>query len=328
MRDNYALDFVQVTEIAAVAAARLVGRGDKIAADDAATTAMRSVINTIDFDGTVVIGEGELDEAPMLYIGEKVGTGRGPKLDIAVDPLEGTKLCATGGPNSITTIAVAEHGKFLHAPDMYMDKIAVGPAGRGIVDIRKTPTENLKALAKAKGEKVEELTAVMLDRDRHKELIAEVRAAGARVVLVSDGDVSTAFACAEPESGIDILFGIGGAPEGVLAAAALRCLGGDFQGRLVPENDEERKRLRDMGADEKKVYSLEELAGGPIIFSATAVTNGSVLKGVDFFAGGAHTESVVMNSETGTVRRVRTTHHFDARRGEAYYALCVPDVSA
>jgi fructose-1,6-bisphosphatase/sedoheptulose 1,7-bisphosphatase-like protein len=291
MNRNFALEFVRVTEAAAVASGRWVGRGDKMAADGAATDAMRSMINSIDFDGEVVIGEGEIDEAPMLYIGEKVGTGNGPALDIAVDPLEGTKL--------------------LHAPDMYMDKIAVGPDAKGVIDIAKTPTENLKAIAKAKGRSLNELTAVILDRDRHKELIAEVRAAGSRIVLIGDGDVSGAIAPADPKSGIDVLFGSGGAPEGVIAAAALRCVGGDFQGRLLPENPTEEARLREMGiSDFNKIYSIDDLARGNVMFAATGVTSGPLLEGVRFFHGGAHTHSIVMRSETGTVRRIETDHYF------------------
>jgi fructose-1,6-bisphosphatase class II len=310
MDRNYALEFVQVTEVAALAAARWVGKGDKNAADGAATDAMRTMLNTIPFSGEVVIGEGEMDEAPMLYIGEKVGTGTGPAFDIAVDPLEGTKICATGAPNSIAVIAIAEKGNFLHAPDMYMDKIAVGPVARGVIDITRTPTENLNAIAKAKGEKVEELMAIILDRPRHEKLIAEVRASGCRITLIGDGDVAGAIAPSDPGSGIDVLFGIGGAPEGVIAAAAMRCVGGDFQGRLMPQNKEETDRLKSMGADENKIYMIDDLARGSVMFAATGVTTGTLLKGVDFFANGAYTHSIVMSSKSRTVRHIKTEHRF------------------
>lgn len=310
MHRTYALEFVRVTEAAAIAAGRHIGSCDKIAADDAATEAMRTTINTIDFAGTVVIGEGEMDEAPMLFIGEKVGTGDGPRLDIAVDPLEGTKLCAGGGPNSITVIAIADEGNFLHAPDMYMNKIAVGREAKGAVDLRKTPTENLKAVAKAKGKKMEDIMAIMLERPRHEQLLKEIRAAGCRVTLISDGDVAAAIAAADPDTGIDILFGIGGAPEGVIAAAAIRCLGGDFLGQLVPENDAERERLRSMGADENKIYAIDELARGHVMFAATGVTTGPLLKGVLFTPTGAKTHSLVMSSDTEGIRHIETEHHF------------------
>ena len=311
---NYAMEFVRVTEAAAIGAAHFMGRGDKESADGAATDAMRSAINTIEFNGEVVIGEGEMDEAPMLYIGEKVGTGKGPHLDIAVDPLEGTKICATGGNNSIAVIAVAEHGNFLHAPDMYMDKIAVPADAKGAIDLRKTPTENLKAIAKARGKDLQELTAIVLDRPRHKKLIAEIRAAGCRIMLIGDGDVSAAIAPCDPKSGIDVLFGIGGAPEGVIAAAALRCVGGDFQGKLVPQNEEEAARARSMGADVNKIYTIDDLAKGNVMFAATGVTTGPLLDGVRFFAGGAYTHSVVMRSVTGTVRHIKAEHHFEKKR--------------
>lgn len=313
MHRTYALEFARVTEAAAIAAGRHIGRCDKIAADEAATDAMRSVLNTIDFAGTVVIGEGEIDEAPMLYIGENVGTGNGPALDIAVDPLEGTKLCAGGGPNSITVIAIAEEGNFLHAPDMYMNKIAVGREAKGVIDLRKTPTENLKAVAKAKGKRMEEVMAVLLERPRHDKLVAEIREAGCRVMLISDGDVAGAIAPADPETDIDILFGIGGAPEGVIAAAAIRCLGGDFQGQLVPESDTERERLRSMGASENKVYALDELAKGHVMFSATGVTTGPLLRGVSFSATGVTTHSLVMSSDEEGIRHIHTEHRFKSK---------------
>jgi len=308
---NLALEVVRVTEAAALSCARLMGRGDEKAADQAAVDAMRQAFNGLAIDGTVVIGEGERDEAPMLYIGEKVGTGHGPEVDIALDPLEGTTICANGGANALAVIAIAERGNFLHCPDTYMEKIAVGPAGKGTVDLDKSPTENLKALAEAKGQRVEDLTVIILYRPRHEALIQEVRRAGARIRLISDGDVSAAIATTKPETGIDLLIGIGGAPEGVLAAAALRCVGGDMQGRLKPRNQEEIDRAQAMGIkDITKKYSLEELAGGEVMFAATGVTDGDYLKGVHFFSGGATTQSVVMRSKTRTIRVVDTTHHF------------------
>ncbi|MBI2351487.1 MAG: class II fructose-bisphosphatase [Deltaproteobacteria bacterium] len=311
MDRNLALEVVRVTEAAALSCARLMGRGDEKAADQAAVDAMRQAFNGLAIDGTVVIGEGERDEAPMLYIGEKVGTGHGPEVDIALDPLEGTTICANGGANALAVIAIAERGNFLHCPDTYMEKIAVGPAGKGAVDLDKSPTENLKALAEAKGQRVEDLTVIILYRPRHEALIQEVRRAGARIRLISDGDVSAAIATTKPETGIDLLIGIGGAPEGVLAAAALRCVGGDMQGRLKPRNQEEIDRAQAMGIkDIAKKYSLEELAGGEVMFAATGVTDGDYLKGVHFFSGGATTQSVVMRSKTRTIRVVDTTHHF------------------
>jgi fructose-1,6-bisphosphatase class II len=311
MDRNLALEVVRVTEAAALSSARLMGRGDETAADQAAVDAMRRAFNGLAIRGTVVIGEGERDEAPMLYIGEQVGTGEGPEVDIALDPLEGTTICANGAPNALSVIAIAEKGNFLHCPDTYMDKIAVGPAGKGVVDLDKSPTENLKALAEAKGVRVEDLTAIILSRPRHEALIREVREAGARIKLIGDGDVSAAIATTKPETGIDILFGIGGAPEGVLAAAALRCVEGDMQGRLKPRNPQEIERARKMGIhDITKKFSLEELASGDVMFAATGVTDGDYLKGVHFFQGGATTQSIVMRSRTRTIRILDTTHHF------------------
>jgi fructose-1,6-bisphosphatase class II len=307
---NLALEVVRVTEAAALSSARLMGRGDEKAADQAAVDAMRQAFNGVAIDGTVVIGEGERDEAPMLYIGEKVGAG-GPEVDIALDPLEGTTICANGGPNALSVIAIAEKGKFLHCPDTYMDKIAVGPAGKGVVDLDKSPTENLKALAKAKGERVEDLTVIILYRPRHEALIKEVRQSGARIRLISDGDVSAAIATTKPETGIDLLLGIGGAPEGVLAAAALRCVGGEMQGRLKPRNPQEIERAQTMGIkDIEKKYSIEELASGEVVFAATGVTDGDYLKGIHFIPGGATSQSVVMRSKTHTVRFIDTSHYF------------------
>ena len=312
MDRNLALEVVRVTEAAALSSARLMGRGDEKAADQAAVDAMRQGFNGVAIDGTVVIGEGERDEAPMLYIGEKVGMGTGPKVDIALDPLEGTTICANGGPNALSVIAIAEHGRFLHCPDTYMEKIAVGPVGKGVVDLDKSPTENLKALAQAKGERVQDLTVIILYRPRHEALIQEVRQAGARIRLISDGDVSAAIATTKLESDIDMLMGIGGAPEGVLAAAALRCVGGDMQGRLKPRNPQEVERAQAMGIkDINKKLSLEELAGGEVMFAATGVTDGDYLKGIHFFGGGATSQSVVMRSKTRTIRVIDAVHYFE-----------------
>ncbi len=310
MDRNLALEVVRVTEAAALSSARLMGRGDERAADQAAVDAMRRAFNGIPINGTVVIGEGERDEAPMLYIGEKVGTGNGPAVDIALDPLEGTTICANGGPNALSVIAIADHGNFLHCPDTYMEKIAVGAAGKGVVDLEKSPTENLRTLAEAKGQRVEDLTVIILYRPRHEALIQEVRQAGARIKLISDGDVAAAIATTKPETGIDLLMGIGGAPEGVLAAAALRCVGGEMQGRLKPRNQQEVERAKAMGIkDIAKIYTLEELAAGEVMFAATGVTDGDYLKGVHFFPGGATTHSIVMRSKTRTIRMIEATHH-------------------
>jgi fructose-1,6-bisphosphatase class II len=308
---NLALEAIRVTEAAALSCARLTGRGDEKAADQAAVDAMRKAFDALPIDGTVVIGEGEHDEAPMLYIGEKVGSG-GPKVDIALDPLEGTTICATGAPNALAVIAMADGGNLLHCPDTYMEKIAAGPAGKGVVDLNKTPTENLQALAEAKRCHVEDLTVIILSRPRHEALIKEVRQAGARIRLIGDGDVSAAIATTKPETGIDLLLGIGGAPEGVLAAAALRCVGGEFQGRLAPRNNEEIERAKKMGvSDIKKKFSIEELAAGDVMFAATGVTDGDYLDGVHFFPGGATTQSVVMRSKTRTIRIINATHYFE-----------------
>lgn len=314
MDRNFALEFVRVTEAAALASARLMGRGDEKAADHAAVEAMRSMLNSIQFDGTVVIGEGERDEAPMLYIGEKVGKGGGPKLDLALDPLEGTTICARGGNNSLSVIAIAEQGKFLHAPDTYMQKIAVGPDAKGAIDLLASPTENLSNIAKAKKCQIEDLTVVILDRPRHADLIAEVRRSGARIWLIGDGDVSAAIATCKRESGVDVLMGSGGAPEGVIAAAALRCMGGDFQGQLIFRTDSEKERAKKMGiTDFNRVYGITELASGNVMFCATGVTQGTFLDGVRFVSGGAKTHSIVMRSESGTVRWIEAEHHFDRK---------------
>ncbi len=312
MNRNFALEFVRVTEAAALSSARLMGRGDEKLADQAAVDAMRNALNSVEFDGRVVIGEGERDEAPMLYIGEKVGKGGSARLDLALDPLEGTTICAKGLNNSISVIAIAEEGNFLHAPDCYMEKIAVGPEAKGAVDLNRSPTENLEEIARAKKCSVSDLTAIILDRPRHEELIKEVRMAGARIWLIGDGDVSAAIATTEPTSGVDVLFGTGGAPEGVIAAAALRCRGGDFIGRLVFKDDAERARANRMGiSDLRKIYGIQDLAKGHVMFCATGVTQGTFLNGIRFFKGGAESHSVVMRSETGTIRYIHTQHHFN-----------------
>jgi fructose-1,6-bisphosphatase class II len=311
MDRNLALEAVRVTEAAALNCARLTGRGDEKAADQAAVDAMRKAFDGLGIDGTIVIGEGERDEAPMLYIGEKVGSG-GPKVDIALDPLEGTTICATGGPNALAVLAMGDGGNLLHCPDTYMQKIACGPVGKGVIDIDKTPTQNLLALAEAKKCKVEDLTVIILSRPRHDAIIQEVRKAGARIRLIGDGDVAAAIATTKAETGIDLLLGIGGAPEGVLAAAALRCVGGEFQGRLAPRNNEEIERAKKMGVgDIKKKFSITELAAGDVMFAATGVTDGDYLRGVHFFPGGATTQSVVMRSKTKTVRVIEATHYFE-----------------
>ena len=309
------LEMVRVTEAAAVAAAKLVGRGDEKAADAAAVEAMRAALNELYMDGTVVIGEGERDEAPMLYIGEKVGSaiGKGPKIDIALDPLEGTTITAKAGPNSLAVLAIAEEGCLLNAPDVYMDKIAVGPGyPKDIIDLDKTPTENVKAIAKAKGVKPRDIVACVLDRPRHEKLIAELRKIGCGIMLIPDGDVAGVIATTNPDTQIDIYIGQGGAPEGVLAAAALRCVGGQFKGRLVFRNDDERARAAKWGIkDLDKQYDLKELAKGDCIFAATGVTDGSLLAGVKRMKGKMTTESVVMRSSSGTVRWVKGEHRLD-----------------
>lgn len=304
------IDVAHVTEQAAIAAARLRGRGDKKGADGVAVDAMRQALADIDIAGTVVIGEGEMDEAPMLYIGEKVGTGNGPAVDIAVDPLEGTTICAKAMPNALAVLAISEAGGLLHAPDMYMDKIAIGPGyPEGVVDLDATPAENLSNLAKAKGVPITEITACILDRDRHRDLIAAVRAAGASVQLIPDGDIAGVIWATEPgETGIDIYLGSGGAPEGVLAAAALRSSGGQIQGRLLPADDAERARAELMGIkDINHKFSLSELASKDVIFAATGVTGGSLLDGVRFSNGVAHTHTLIMHSGSRVTRRIRAT---------------------
>jgi fructose-1,6-bisphosphatase II / sedoheptulose-1,7-bisphosphatase len=309
---NLALEVVRVTEAAALSASRLMGRGDEKAADQAAVDAMRRALNSLSIDGLVVIGEGERDEAPMLYIGEKVGNGSGPRVDIALDPLEGTTITAKGGPNALAVIAMAEQGGFLNAPDVYMEKIAVGGGlPDGVVDIGADPKENLKNLAKAKKVDMADLVVCILDRPRHADLIAKVRGAGARIMLISDGDVSGVIATSRPDSGVDIYMGSGGAPEGVLAAAALRCIGGQMQGKLIFRNDDEKQRAAKWGIkDLNRVYSMLDLAKGDVMFAATGVTDGSMLRGVRRSRDAATTHSIVMRSKTGTVRVIEASHNF------------------
>src|SRR5262249_31975752 len=319
MDRNLALEAVRVTEAAALSASRLMGRGDEKAADQAAVDAMRQALNSLSIEGTVVIGEGERDEAPMLFIGEKVGTGQGPKIDIALDPLEGTTITAKGGANALAVLAMADDGGFLNAPDVYMEKIAVGgglpDGGRGI---DAPPARNLKNLAKAKKLEIADLVVCILDRPRHAELISAVRQAGARIMLIGDGDVSGVMATSDPETGIDIYMGSGGAPEGVLAAAALRCIGGQMQGRLLFRNDDERGRAHRLGINDlNRKYSLLDMAHGDVMFAATGVTNGSMLKGVRRFGTGAFTHSVVMRSKTGTVRYIEANHDFTRKQSFA-----------
>jgi len=301
------LDAVRVTEIAAIAAWKLVGRGDEKAADQAAVDAMRTALNDLDIDGEIVIGEGERDEAPMLYIGEKVGKGKGAKIDIALDPLEGTTLTAKAMANACAVMAWAPKGTMLNAPDTYMDKIACGPGyPAGVIDLDKSPAENVKALAKAKGVEPSEITVCILDRPRHAEIIASARSVGARVHLITDGDVAGVINTTDPETGIDLYVGSGGAPEGVLACAALKCVGGQFQGRLVFRNADERARAARVGiTDLDKKYDLHEMVRSDAIFSATGVTKGALLDGVTFSDGFVHTHTLVMNSATRTVRDIR-----------------------
>ena len=309
------LEMVRVTEAAAIAASKLVGRGDEKAADAAAVEAMRRAFDELEIDGTVVIGEGERDEAPMLYIGEKVGgaIGSGPRIDIALDPLEGTTITAKAGPNSLAVLAAAEEGCLLNAPDTYMEKLAVGPGyPDGVIDLAKSPTENVKAVAEAKGVLPGDIIVCVLDRPRHADLIAELRALGCGVVLIGDGDVAGVIATTDPDTTVDMYMGVGGAPEGVLAAAALRCVGGQFNGRLVFRNDDEKARARKWGIPDKdfdRIYRLEELAKGDCIFAATGVTSGSLLDGVKRLRGGKMTtDSVVMRASSGTVRWIRGEH--------------------
>src|SRR6266542_5885618 len=310
---NLALELVRVTEAAALAAGRWIGRGDKEAADQAAVDGMRAVLDTVAMAGVVVIGEGEKDEAPMLYNGEEVGDGRGPAVDVAVDPLEGTRLTAKGQPNAIAVIAVAERGTmFFPGAAVYMDKIACGPEAIDVVDIEAPPRENVERVAHAKGIKPSEVSVVVLERDRHDALIDELRELGAKVLLIPDGDVAPAIAAARPASGVDLLMGIGGTPEGVIAAAALKCVGGGVQGKLWPRNDEERQQLVDGGFDLERVLYTDDLVSGEDVFvAATGVTTGALLRGVRYTTEGAVTDSIVMRSRSGTVRRVEANHAFD-----------------
>ncbi len=324
MEQLLALEMIRVTEAAALASARLMGRGDRTEADRAATEAMRRTMDEVDMTGTIVIGEGERDQAPMLYIGERVGKGEDgdgylPEIDIAVDPLEGTNLVATGQANAITVLAASEKGGLLHAPDTYFEKLCVGPIAAGCVDIRRSATENVQRIAEALGRRVGDITVIILDRPRHAALIDEVRRAGARIKLITDGDLSAAISCAVSGTGVHAVMGIGGAPEGVLAAAALRCLGGEIQARFRFRNGEERERARQMGAgNEEHVFSTQELASGDnLVFAATGVTGGDLLQGVRFFGGGARTHSLVMAYQTKQVRFVDTVHMFDRDRPPA-----------
>lgn len=310
---NLALELVRVTETAAMAAGRWMGRGDKIAADQAAVDAMRSTMLTVDMDGIVVIGEGEKDEAPMLYIGEQIGNGSPPLVDIAVDPIDGTTLLSKGLPNAVSVVALTERGQ-MHCPRevVYMDKIAVGPEGRGSIDITASPTQNLRWLARAKGCTIADLVVVVLDRPRHQGIMDEVRAAGARIKMISDGDVAGGIMTALPDTGVDLLLGVGGAPEAVLTAAALKCLAGEIQCRLWPRDDNEKQRALDAGLDLTKVYEIEDMVGtGDTFFAATGVTDGELLKGVHYFSGAVTTQSLVMRSYSGTVRWITAQHNLE-----------------
>jgi fructose-1,6-bisphosphatase II len=316
---NLALDLVRVTESAALAASRWMGRGDKNGADGAAVAAMRTVLQTVAMDGVVVIGEGEKDEAPMLFNGEKIGDGSPPACDIAVDPIDGTTLTSLGRGNALSVIAMSERGTMFNpGPCVYMEKIAVGPDGAGSIDITATPTQNLRWLAKAKGESVRDLTAVILDRPRHADLIDEVRATGARIRLISDGDIYGAIATAWEGTGADILFGVGGTPEGVVAAAALKCMGGEIQGRLWPRDEGERQAAIAAGYELEKVLTTDDLVQGDnCFFAATGVTDGELLRGVHFDSRGASTQSLVMRSKSGTVRLINARHRIDKLQGFA-----------
>jgi fructose-1,6-bisphosphatase II len=310
---NLALELVRVTEAAALAAGRWVGRGDKEAADQAAVDAMRLMLDTVAMDGVIVIGEGEKDEAPMLFNGEPVGNGSGPGVDVAVDPIDGTRLTSVGQPNALSVVALAERGTmFFPGAAVYMEKVATGPGAVDALDMTAPPEENVRRVAKAKGVSPEEITVVILDRDRHQEMISRVREVGARVFLITDGDVAPAIASALPGSGIDILMGIGGTPEGVIAAAALKCLGGAMQGRLYPRNDDERQQLIDGGYDIQAVLSTDDLVSGQdVFFAATGITNGALLRGVSYSSSGATTSSMVMRSRSGTVRYIEAHHEFE-----------------
>jgi fructose-1,6-bisphosphatase II len=310
---NLALELVRVTEAAAMGAGRFVGRGDKIAADQAAVDAMRAMLDSVSMDGVVVIGEGEKDEAPMLFNGESVGDGTGPQVDVAVDPLEGTRLTALGQPNAIAVMAVAERGTmFFPGAAVYMEKIAVGPLGMDVIDINASPTENVTAVARAKGVSTREIAVVVLERDRHEALIGELREAGAKVMLIRDGDVAPAIAAAQAGTGVDMLYGVGGTPEGVISAAALKCVGGGIQGKLWPRDEDERAQLVAAGLDPERVLTTNDLVAGEDVFvAATGVTTGSLLRGVRYLPNGAVTDSIVMRSRSGTSRRIEATHLLD-----------------
>ena len=313
MNSNLSIELVKVTEAAALAAGRWTGKGNKDEADGAATSAMRNMFNNIQMSGTVVIGEGEMDEAPMLYIGEKLGTGDGPEIDIAVDPIEGTSIVAAGTGNALTTLAVAEHGNLLHAPDMYMEKIAVGPESAGKIDINAPVIENLKAVAKAKNKKIEDLVVTILDRERHKKIIQEIRDAGAKVKLIEAGDVLAAIHTAFEHSGVDIMLGSGGAPEGVLAAVALKSLGGDFQGKLLPQTEEEKNRLKEMGVNDfNRILYMEDIVkGDDAYFVATGVTDGELLRGVQYKGDMGITHSIVIHGKSKSIRYIEGQYHME-----------------
>jgi fructose-1,6-bisphosphatase II len=310
---NLALELVRVTEAAALSAARYMGRGDKDGGDKAAVDAMRLVLNTVEMDGVIVIGEGEKDEAPMLFNGEVLGTGHPPRVDIAVDPIDGTRLLALGRANSLATVALADRGTMFNpGPVVYMDKIAVGPEGVGAVDLEVSPLVNLRSLARAKGKDIRDLTVMILDRPRHEKLIAEVRRAGARIRLITDGDVAGALMTAWPDSGIDLLMGVGGTPEGVIAACALKCMGGEIQGRLVPRDEVEAQKARDLGHNLTKVLTMDDLVRSDnVFFAATGITDGELLDGVKYYGDGARTHSLVMRSKSGTVREIIARHRWD-----------------
>ena len=313
---NLALELARVTEAAALAAGRFMGRGDKEAADEAAVNAMRVVLQTVDMNGVIVIGEGEKDNAPMLYNGEIVGNGMEPDVDVAVDPIDGTRPLAFGRTNSLATVAIAPRGTmFDPGPFVYMNKIAVGPEAKGVINIEKSITENLQAIAKAKRKDVEDLTTIILDRDRHKEMIAEIRKAGARIRQIPDGDVAAALMTAWPDSGVDVLLGVGGTPEGVIAACALRAMGGEIQGKLFARDEEELRRGREAGYDFEKILTMDDLVSSEdVFFAATGITDGELLKGVRYFGDGASTDSLVVRGLTGTVRQIDATHRLDKLR--------------
>jgi fructose-1,6-bisphosphatase II len=310
---NLAVELVRVTEAAAMGAARWMGRGDKIGADQAAVDGMRKMLDTIDMDGIVVIGEGEKDEAPMLYNGEKIGNGKPPKVDIAVDPIDGTRLLSLGRPNALSVVALSERGTMFNPGSIvYMSKIAVGPEAKGVIDINASIRENLRRVGKAKRMEIEDLTVMILDRPRHAGFIKEIREAGARIQLITDGDVAGAIIAAMEDTGVDMLYGIGGTPEGVVTACALKCLGGEIEGKMWPRNEAERQAAIDEGIDLERVYGIEDLCtGNNVFFAATGVTNGELLKGVRYFSGGAKTHSLVMRSRSGTIRYIEATHRWN-----------------